>query len=58
MFVLHPFQEDAYMTKALSMVIRNLFRRSIEEGGTVQIMEHPDLYRQIDYRWPECTVGY
>jgi len=46
------------MTKALSMGIRNRFRRSAEEGGTVQIMEHPDLYRRIDDRWPDRTVGY
>jgi hypothetical protein len=46
------------MTKALSMGIRNRFRRSAEEGGTVQIMEHPDLYRRIDNRWPDRTVGY
>ncbi len=58
MFVLHPFQHEEYMTKALSMGIRNRFRRSAEEGGTVQIMEHPDLYRRIDDRWPDRTVGY
>jgi hypothetical protein len=28
MFVLHPFQQEEDMTKALSMVIRNRFRRS------------------------------